>query len=441
MSSVTVVIPESYNLTKEMGYGATYSGWLIGSAWPLSAFVALAIAPKLREWNQPWCRNVLVGNYFLQAIASFFFAMAADPRLSLPLPPTLQYTLVIGSRLLVGVSAGTDIILNVMVWKVVPRASMVNLEVMKVCIRTFAIGLGPLVSSGLNFAFGAHDVRSRASFPAQVFAALWISFGVYAWMVIPNDITPFTSEKSARDDAEPAEGSRTPTAVSVDNLSEADRQTVWFGGIMYGMERAFLVSALEAATALILEKEFRMGTQEVGVAVGATFFVGLPITLLVDAARRGHFISDVSLLSGAAAVATLASLMLFPMCSTLLGHCGVHVPGLSVLLVLLADCVIFPAGYLANGILDGFAVQCSKAGTFCCVENFRLMEGFLQDAVARLIAPVIARTLVDRFGRLGYSAMQLSVSALGLASCVSVVLVLARSHKGGSSLLASPAAH
>merc|ERR1711963_1225111 len=68
------------------------------------------------------------------------------------------------------------------------------------------------------------------------------------------------------------------------------------------------------------------------------------------------------------------------------------------ILVLLADGIMFPSFYLANGIVKGLAVRCCTPNTFYSMENFSLVDTIGQSVVARFVAPPLARTVIDSHG-------------------------------------------
>eukprot|EP00746_Dinoflagellata_sp_MGD_P151899 gnl/MRDRNA2_/MRDRNA2_83310_c0_seq1.p1 gnl/MRDRNA2_/MRDRNA2_83310_c0~~gnl/MRDRNA2_/MRDRNA2_83310_c0_seq1.p1 ORF type:complete len:340 (-),score=67.94 gnl/MRDRNA2_/MRDRNA2_83310_c0_seq1:12-986(-) len=206
-------------------------------------------------------------------------------------------------------------------------------------------------------------------------------------------------------------------AVDVTILAESDRERMWWAAMTYGVERALMVSALEAATSLILEIEFGWDINDVGLAVGLTFLLGLPVTLLLDLGRKNGMISETKLLTGLAITVVTSSVFFFPNITLAFGASGLP----TVVIILMADCLIFSSGFFANGILDGFAVQCSVPGTVCSLENINLIDAFGQDTLARLTGPALARYLTSSHGRGAYSILQLCVSSLGCLTCLSVV--------------------
>lgn len=421
MSSVTVIIPASSALMHDLGLGATSSGVLIGCAWPLSSVVAFLMKPLVQDWDQSRVRLVLLVNYALQVLSTLAFALASDPPAAFgTVSDTARLAVFFISRLIVGVSGGSDLLLNVMVWKIVPAKEIVSLEVNKTYCRILAIGLGPLVFSLVCWTTGASNPRTHSAHPAYAFSVFWLIFGIIASVSIPKKLTSLKQAKEAEDDRSSLEGvsNKQENSFNVRALPETTRRSIWFAAMFYGFERALMVSALEAATSLIIEIEFSWNIKDVGLAVSMTFFIGLPFALLLNITRESGLITEARLMSGAAVTSVVASLLLFPSISLAR---ALEAHGLSAVgSVLVADCFIFTSRYLANGIIDGLAVQSSLPGTFCSMENFRLFESLLQDSLARFIGPILARYLISSHGRQAYSIMQLCVSTLGCLTCFSI---------------------
>merc|ERR1712232_1326046 len=124
------------------------------------------------------------------------------------------------------------------------------------------------------------------------------------------------------------------------------------------LERALMVAALEAATSLILELEFGLSTDIVGIYVGLCFVCGVPLILLLTYLQRKKHVSDTVILSTATVASVVATLLLFE---------WPVVNGLAP--VLISDLAVVPMGYIANGICDGFALREARPGTMWSQEN------------------------------------------------------------------------
>merc|ERR1719311_1663883 len=111
------------------------------------------------------------------------------------------------------------------------------------------------------------------------------------------------------------------------------RREIWWSGVIYGVERSTMASALEAATAMILEKEFGFDAADVGFAVGCTILVGAPLVFLVDGARRGAWAKSATMLVALACACATAAPLLSTWASGSMGLGGFR-------LLLLADALI-----------------------------------------------------------------------------------------------------
>lgn len=284
--------------------------------------------------------------------------------------------------------------------------------------------MGPILSSLVSFVSGANGAAARSAHTSYVIAASWLVFGLVAWQAFPLDLTQLIEVKEDEDskcsENEERAGDAAPS-IAIEALPEQARKRIWLAACMYGTERTFIVSGLEAGTALVLETEFHWDTKYVGLAIGLTFLGGLPLAIAANLIQRRNFISSLKLMCVAAALSVVFAALLFPSVGSSLSSLS---QDNAVGSVLLADSVIFTAGYLANGIIDGFAVRSSVPDTPFSIENFKLIDSVIQNSLARFIAPPIARWCLERYGRTYYAGGQLIISILGCFSCFSVASIL-----------------
>lgn len=429
--SVTAIIPEAYGLMLTEGKGPTASGWLIGSPWAFCAFSSLCMRPLVANdcWSQSRNRLIVVCSYVLMASSVLVFAMAANHADVLG---NRRFFLLVTSRITMGLADGPNLILTVMTWKITPRTEMVRYEISRVCCKCAGIGMGPILSSLVALVSGAEGAAARSAHSSYIIAVCWIIFGVATWQAIPLDLTQHIKMKEAEDIKSSTDEHGAQDAAStlaIESLPEQVRKKVWCSVVMYGTERTFVVSGLEAGTALVLETEFRWDTKYIGLAIGLTFLGGLPLAIVANAIQRPSSFMSAKLMCVAAALSVVSSICLFPSIgqylSTLSGSNAVGP-------LLLADSIIFTGGYLANGVMDAYAVRSSMPGTIFSIENLKLIDSVIQNSLARFIAPPIARWCLESHGRTYYASGQLIISVLGCISCFSVAHLLLRNSASGN---------
>lgn len=428
--SVTAIIPEAYGLMLTEGKGPTASGWLIGSPWAFCAFSSLCMRPLVAAdcWSQSRNRLIVLGSYAFMASAVLVFALAADYSTLLG---KRRFFLLVTSRITMGLADGPNLILTVMTWKITPRTEMVQYEIFRVCCKCAGIGMGPILSSLVSLISGANGAAARSAHTSYVIAACWIFFGLATWQNFPLDLAQLIEAKEVEESRCSENERHTQEAASslaIEAIPEQARKRIWLSAVMYGTERTFIVSGLEAGTALVLETEFHWDTKYVGLAIGLTFLGGLPLAVAANAVQRPDFILSAKLMCVAAALSVVFATLLFPDIGRFFNNLS---EDNAVGVILLADSVIFTAGYLANGIIDAFAVRSSLPGTAFSIENLKLIDSVVQNSLARFIAPPIVRWCLEKYGRAFYAGGQLTISVLGLFSCFSAARILLQCNTSG----------
>jgi len=189
-------------------------------------------------------------------------------------------------------------------------------------------------------------------------------------------------------------------------MAAKKKRLIWVKAIIYGSERALITSALEAATVMVLETEFGWDTTSAGLAVGLTFFASIPVTLCAKFVQRQG-------------VSNLVAMRCFSICTVIGCVCFFPQITSAPIALLVADAWSFAFGYLAQGIISGFASKaCNKEGAFT-LANFGVYNLFCM-VVVRLIAAPVARSLLAAGGRTAYATVQLVIATMGCISCVSI---------------------
>eukprot|EP00959_Pyramimonas_sp_CCMP1952_P048247 1006913-Pyramimonas_sp.AAC.1 len=89
--------------------------------------------------------------------------------------------------------------------------------------------------------------------------------------------------------------------LQCEKLPRSQRIQLLSAGLLYGTERAFMVSASEAAGVFLLESELNWAPQNAGFAVGIMYIVAVPISLLANYARMGKVVNERRLMQISAA--------------------------------------------------------------------------------------------------------------------------------------------
>mmetsp|Transcript_90000 Transcript_90000/g.178907 ORF Transcript_90000/g.178907 Transcript_90000/m.178907 type:complete len:636 (+) Transcript_90000:62-1969(+) len=472
MAQFSSAIPLSYDLMSNAGFGATASGLFIGSAFLMALPVLIASRCIKGSWPHNAQRIAIMGSCVISVVGTTLTAFAADPPAWMPVSNKLRYIGLLTGRLFIGAALLRSSLLLMMSVDVTPKQEQVWLSVVRSCCNTLGTGLGPLLCPFMTWAFHATEIRAKAAAVEYFFTAVWAFFTVFLMIGLPCNMDDLVEAREACDaglvtaeqeeearsihwqqlselseladdlrtsSALLAEDFRTSSALLADDLRTSSaqlavpdedddcavesldvntRRAICHSSIAFCFERAMIVSGLESASAFVLEVEFSWSVSTVSMAVGATFFLALPLTILGNTVTSRRWLSNLQFMLISAGMSCFASVMLFPRISSrkALGSRAACV------VILAADAVIFATSYLSNGILDGIALRACddnpssaySRANYCLISNAAIQCG------ARIIGPCVARWLLELHGRSLYASLQLLVSAWGLVSCIYV---------------------
>jgi predicted dehydrogenase len=415
----SAAIPMAYNLAVDLGLGMTYSGLLIGSFWGAVAFGSLLVAkPFVSQARQSVQRICGLCAMFALVVFNLAYVTGANPPDSWSWTQDHRALLVLGSRVGSGFAWSiATMVVSCMAVKVTPKTEQVKVEGIRSFFITLGIGCGPLLAVAYSVTPSGqgvvHYTRNQIAFPAWVSCAVGAGVLLFAWRVIPDS-------EELIDQARVTEAVGRTTAPSKDSIRCAEaavlgqlaperagrawwKPVVYVVGCLYGVERALLTSSLESATALVLQTYFGWSPYEIGRTVGL-IFVGAACLILGMVSLR-PILGDGVLIKLGSTICILSSLLLF---------WGVNS---DPRLLILADVLIFTAGFVASSVAEGMAMTCATSGTWYSVENAWLIRNVLKCNVSRFLGPVLARLAVATDGGQLYATSQVVLSALACIFC------------------------
>jgi len=429
----TMIIPESYNLARAMHFGPTTSGWMIGLPYVFNSVAALFERSLMSPWNQEYNRMVCIRMMVGIVVSCVLGAVAADPPGSWGMPD--KHCII----LLLLAQAGRSFcypnpLLKVMAMKTLPLDSLIDFNVLLNLALTMGIGAGPLLSTMVCWDLDPSASRSRSARVMCVMAGIWILNILALMFYLPDNLqltAPAQQSSQDRgerqaldnhDDTVPAQQSSQDRGErqALDNhddttvaaATKTERQWIWIHAAFINLERAFIVSALEATTAMILEMKFTFDTSSIGCILCATFMAGLPFCLALHLVRHQY---TAQLLLALPCVSGFGSVFLFKA----VGATFFPLP-LQVFAVLLADSIIFPTAYLLSGVVNGLVAEYALPGTLYSLENYVVVDAILQNTVGRCFGPPLARSLFQASGRDMYASVQLGIGVLSAAGAFSI---------------------
>jgi hypothetical protein len=310
--------------------------------------------------------------------------------------------------------------------QVTPRDDFVPFGLTINCVRTLSLGIGPLLTSVAALSTHSNTVEEKAAAIVSIMALPSLGESMFVWWFLPAsaaELDGLIESKQAIDAASRAatqsHGAAGKLSMDTDGWDTSRKQSAWLGAVFFGVGRALCVSSIESATSFILEDEFKWSLHSIGIAVGVALMLGLPVSMLLKAAQHIFSVLDLQAMLGIQILAAAAATLFIPGMGKVfpIGAAGLKN---DEALVLLADSLMFPSLYIANGYVDGLAMKCCEEGTLYCVENYLLFNLVAQDAFARFLAPSVTRVVVAHAGRGCYAAVQCILSLLGCFTLVAL---------------------
>lgn len=418
----TAVIPEAHDLSQKLGFAPVESGWLIGSCWPMVGLSSLATSCMTRDWEESSRAKIFPVAVTLMPLLLLVSAIVVEPPTFLGyLSNELRFNTVIASRVMVGLIDGTAFLQCSLVISILPPAQLATFNVFFVCIKTVAMGMGPFVSGLICSIAGSlanvDGALARYSLVEYWLAILWAIYACFNWWVVIR-VMPETPAGSAENDSRDRqlvkqESSAYHEDLEVSQLPDSSRKNIWVAGVFYGVERAFVVSAMQSAVSMILETEVHWRTTVIGMAVGASVIATLPVTGTVWILQGYYKFSQLKLMRICAICVVVSCPIFFPQIST-----GGYPTTPYIMLLGLG--IMFGAGYMANSIASSLAMRCALPGTCYTVENLLILDSIVEDSIARLVAPAFARYILEHYGQLHgrtiYATSQMIFCIIGFTS-------------------------
>jgi hypothetical protein len=256
------------------------------------------------------------------------------------------------------------------------------------------IGLGPLLSAAAHAScfcnvgsLGGHAFVAVAAIQLLIFAPTVI---LVAWF--------FPSLQHVHDNYDQGSSDSGPQVVT------ASTKVLMLSALTFAMLRAFTVSGLEVATAMLLEVEYHWGMVASGIAIGLTFLGCIPARMALLANK--HRMSLRSQTRVFLLVALLSTLLLFDL------PCAI---GKEIwrwwctALLLVGDTLIYPSLMFSSSPIEGVALERTPKVGFWNDNNFVMATAIVVECFGRGAGPPVARFLIDIGGRDAYAAQQLVV--------------------------------
>jgi hypothetical protein len=165
--------------------------------------------------------------------------------------------------------------------------------------------------------------------------------------------------------------------------------------------RGFIVSGVEAGTSMILETEFGWSVVNVGLAIGITYLMCIPLKAVHAYVGRRGLLTEWEMFRALMALTFLGAFC-FQEFLCKYAPCP--------FIILVGDALVFPCFYFASGLIDGILMRQVSNEGFFRQETVILMKVLMVDGIGRTFGPPLARsTMFDHghyYGRDLYASMQ-----------------------------------
>lgn len=397
----TAVTPEAYDVVNELGFDAVDSGWLMGSCWAMVGLTSLTVKYLTRNWQAADRLKIFpVAVTFMPVFLLMAAVLVEPPTFIGNLSNRIRFNLIIFSRLLVGLVDGCFFLQGTMVISTLTPAQLPTFNLILICCRTLAVGMGPFASGLVCFAadvgIHANGAIARFSMIQYGMAIMWTIYVCSNWWVFARASTNSVQVNSVEDE-------------QICQLDDSARKSIWWAGVAWGIERAFLGSALESAVSFILRVDSHWKTTIIGMAIGGSVMATMPFICMVWTVQERCTLSQPNLMIICAACVAIVSMIFFPQIAA-----AEHAA--TPYLTLLGFWMTLSAGLIASSIIASLAMRCALPGTYYTVENLLILDSLVEDSVCKLLAPPFARYLLTQdYGHTMFASLQAIVCILGFA--------------------------
>jgi hypothetical protein len=261
------------------------------------------------------------------------------------------------------------------------------------------------------------SVNSGVAHVVWVLAYLWAGLALAMSLTFPIDAQPYTE----LDD----KGLQRKDCVEA-SLGVEGRRRLMLLCLLYNCERSFTISAIESATALILELEYGYGPPAVGFSIGMVFLTTVVLGVVLIGIAHKQLLPDSALMQALTFMACFGALSFFDF-----GNRHGHSPALWMMA---ADTIVYTCGYQVNGFLDGVGCRAEVPGTYFSLENYQVARTSLA-VLVRAFAPPIARAIAWHYGRNAYAGVQFAIVVCGALTVRKAFAVLnGKDTEGGTNI-------
>jgi len=407
--SMSMQIPLSIDYTIAMGMDPTLSG-IVVSLTGFSGLIGAVIGKKLcpeENWNQRYARKLMIWIPMCMTCISILQMWVGQWVGSQSIPIRRKwFWIMLGVSQIGAVTGGMMALPGGVIWnKCTLQKDKTFWMMLAQAAKQIGLAVGPGFAAMMIWMVQGNGPRvSPISMTAWLSLLLAYVGGISSLLSIftcptyipelQEDLAEEVSNAVSQQKLEPAP----------EDLCPADREKLVWAMLWYSFERPLTLGSVEVATVMLLEVEYEWSREDTGIVFTFLATMGTVLSLLSAWGLQRKLFSEskVLLLGGIAGL--VGSVLLFDWNSSL---------GLTTLLI--ADPLIYGAALTSCGIAEGWAARAAMPGTSFSFDNYRVRDVML-NTLSRMIAPTLARVLVDLGGRNCYAALQTIAVTLAFRS-------------------------
>lgn len=398
------IIPDSYLLSLALGKDAAWSGFIIGISSIGNQLGSLFMWALLRSnpllWR--WFRSILVASSITTLSMSIVYTICGFYSTRGAVQANVLADTICASRFVMGFGLGIQrqagFVANLRMTRLEDRVAQ---QEFKAIAMSAGIGMGVLFAGVIASVDEAACPDPNPDNEALRFETVGYASSATAFLLLLLAAFVHPSLESVADQTE---FNALPGAVSEGSIVVAGACLVITG------VRAYIVSAVECSTALLLEMIHDWRRSTTGVVISLAFMLGVPLGWFRSKVIGKMKVSTaVCVFSAVGTLSTLLFLQSVPAFFSL--------PGDAV--IVLADCLLFPSMLISDALSVGVMMrQKFSDKSWFSPNNLILLQQTVTSA-GRIFSPWLTRWQIEYFGENGQNSYALSQ----FAACVSFMLM------------------
>jgi len=385
----TGIIVDSYQVCKALGASTAFSGLLVG-LWSAGCTVGvLSMMMVLEAWPSAWrhLRRILLFCQSLDLVGASAYAAVLVYALGLQGDDgggerTGAIYLLAGVRVVWGVGSGVvGHCGGVVITMITSDEDLPNQQQARMFWQSLGLGFGPMLAGTVIF---LDQTKSNSGLPplhhvGAVITVVQLLAMILVWAACPAKLEAWVAPPSSTSETRPA--SSDSLASPLDHSPRTQLCFLFSCFLLNGL-RAYAIASAEVGTSLLLEISFRWDRHLIGFMIGSAFLACIPLRGIYSSIR--HKLDLVAWLRIFSLIAAWGALLTFSRAARFFPD-GMQ--------LVVADCVMFPALYLGEGLTRGLMCQYTRQHAVLTVSRACCFLVWFANLTC-VLAPWIARASI-----------------------------------------------